>query len=206
MEKDSAKPSALTAEEFEAETLLAASGHICGDCGEDLHFVDELFLIQVVYLNRVGETFEMYFVEDEDGEFEYDPYFFHLECWEKNHETLGELVDETPAIIHPASIAVCSCCKSDILPWEVTGSIQFGELHRSQKTPNHEATLYFHVYGSNPTFMCLSCLIELNDQVIELWEDGVDQHGECIDGSHERCWRRGLCQRECKLDCEEAAE
>lgn len=200
------KPAALTDEEWAIQLLINESAHECAYCGEDIHSVEELQLLQVVYANRVNGKLEFYAIEDERGEYLYKSKFFHFMCWEEVQEGLAEITeDQEPPICDEIERRACECdsCTADIRHWETTGMVQFGELRRAKRMPNGDSTLYFDECNTAPRTFCISCLRTINHEVLEMWPE-ISHAGECAEGTLYRCWRDGGCRHGCRrLDAAE---
>lgn len=194
------KPAAYTDEEWLVQQLIDESEHACPYCGEDIHSVEELRLVQVVYANQLltGKV-EFYALEDEQGNYEHKPYFFHFVCWENVQERLEGIIEDNEPVFgnDDRKIRECDGCTASIYAWETTGLISFGELHRSQRKPNGENTFHFDECNSTPHVLCISCLWHINHEVLEMWEE-LNHNKECVQGTHSRCWRSGECRSFCK--------
>lgn len=162
---------ALTDEEWAVRLLLDESEHACAFCGEDIHSVEETRLVQVVYATSDPSSFCI--IENDEGEFQYKPYFFHFICWEDVQESLEEIVGDREPVLRDESRAVLECngCASDIYAWDTVGLISFGEFRRPHRRPNNESTFIFDECNSTPHILCLSCLNAVNHEVIEMWSE-----------------------------------
>lgn len=178
------------------------SGHACRRCNEKIMLTEEVYLLWVMAAHMNGE-FQVLPVESDEGDFLYPPQFFCFNCWEENCDDLINVEDKIQSVHNERGIFECVVCESDILIEEYFGQLLLGEIRCSQKMPNGEATNYFHWLenGREPLCICISCLKLLNDEVIEMWEEGVDQEGECDLGTHMRCWRFG-CDEQCDMTAE----
>jgi hypothetical protein len=195
----SVKPAALTDEEWAIQRLIDESEHACAYCEEDIHSVEELRLVQVVYSNKTPTGLEFYAIENDEGEYQYQPWFFHFTCWEDVQERLVEIIEDQEPVFDPLEQKAVECdgCTADIRPWETTGLISFGEIHRSQLMPNGENTFHFDTCNSKPHVLCISCLWHINNEVLEMWEE-LSHNGECAEGIASRCWRDGGCRSGCR--------
>lgn len=191
----------LTIEEFSVTT---PTGHICADCGEELKYNEEVWLLQVMHLQLMGtpppRQFAYYPVIDEHdarGDFLYEPYFFCFDCWELTYgEHKKEMADEPP-VIDDLAVIECTCCGSGIREFEYAGVVTLGEPHPSKRAPNFVRGPYFEPIRE-PDVLCLYCLMVINNSLIKLWDD-ISQNGECDDCLQMRCWR-GPCACTCHLD------
>jgi hypothetical protein len=169
------KPAALTDEEWALQLLINESAHACAYCKEDIHSVEELKLLQVVYVDCVNNETAFYTIDNGWGEYEYKPQLFHFMCWEEIQEELVDILDGQESLFDPDGPCVCTCngCAVSINPWEIVGIISFGELRRSKRTPNGESTFYFDDCNSVPDVLCSSCLAATNHEVLEMWTEAV---------------------------------
>ncbi len=193
---------ASVSDEWDLDSLINASDHICGYCGKDIHTVEEIKLLQVVYATGHQHAVNFLAVSDERGEFQYTPYFFHFMCWEEITESLEEFLDEREPVFDAAGQGTCECtgCTADIRSWETMGLVSFGELRRSNLMPNGESTFYFDECNTKPHTLCISCLKLINDEILEMWK-GLNHNGECAQGTQARCWRDGRCRFGCRRLC-----
>src|SRR5688572_24368528 len=106
------RPSALTNEEEELERLLWESGHVCADCGEPLHVLDELILVQVGY-PFLHQSLTFCAVEDDHGQYKYAPFFFHFSCFEDvcDNTSPDDPLEDAQWIIK------CTNCNAGIRAW-----------------------------------------------------------------------------------------
>lgn len=153
--------------------LINESEHVCASCGEDIHSVEELSLLQVVYVNFVDGALEFYAIESDQGEYQYKPQLFHIACWEDTRENLVEVLEDYEENVDEDAPSICECngCDARIRPWATLGVIHAGELHRSQLMPNGESALCFVDWNNTPNILCLSCLQVTNHEVLELWSE-----------------------------------
>lgn len=168
------------------------TGQTCAHCGEDLLVTDELVLVQIVIPQLAEDNqLAMPAFETAEGEYAYEPYFFHQHCWMEIDERLDELLQEEACepVDDAYSFRVCDTCKSGLRLNEPVALVSLGEIQRSKRVPNGEGTLSFQPYESQ-RFYCLSCIRAVNDDIIEMWEH-ISYGGECIQCTYDRCWRTG---------------
>ena len=182
----------------EIAEFIYDSGHECSRCREKIMLVEEVYLLWVVAA-RMNGSFQILPVESDEGDFLYPPQYFCFSCWEDNCEDLSNLENEIHQINDERGVCECIVCNSDILLNESFGQPILGEIRCSPRMPNDETTYYFHRLQKSELCICISCLKLLNDSVIEMWEEGVDQEGECEQGTHWRCWRSG-CTKHCEMN------
>lgn len=167
--------------------------HNCAYCDERIYVCDEVILVQIVYPNFVVDHIELYDIDNGCGGFEYEPWFFHLDCWESVMEELDELTEDAPPMLDPLSIFDCSHCKSGIRPWESSCLVTPGEFHRSPRAPNGVQDIHFEACLGEPQLLCTACIAMINDELFEMWED-FSHNGECTQGAYRRCWRGNCCE------------
>lgn len=188
---------------------LAALDLSCSSCAEDFGQGDEVVLVKIVRGQQVrdpavpsGLRKEAYDEIDDQGDYRFDPYFMHFECWELIAEEHSESIADLPPIWDDDTQALTFCCfcRNSIRAWEVFGLVLFGEVDASLRSPNGEhGNIKFRlVDDSEPQEVCLSCLRKISDDTLELW-DNLSDHGECADCTHLRCWRTDY--NPCKCPC-----
>ena len=183
----------------EAALLAYDSGHLCGRCNDPIMLVDEVYSLQVVIAN-IGENGGIEFslaLNEAGDDCLYEPIFFEIDCMEASAEDLVDIIEDEEPLADPYGILQCSLCKSDIRQGEILGLAEWGEIRASTKTPNGEASYTFWTEDKNPKVLCIGCLKRMDDDVHELWDEGVDQQGECEVGTYSRCWRFGCNQEHC---------
>ncbi len=181
----------------EVYEFIYDSGHACARCQRKIMLVEEVYLLWVVAA-RVNGGVNILPVESDEGDLLYPPQYFCFDCWEENCEGLTDYVDKIQPVYDDKGVFECSICDSAILIDESFGQPILGEFRCSVRQPDEEAAYYFHRLQERELCICIACLKILNDEVIEMWEEGVDQEGECDQGTHLRCWRVG-CSQQCDL-------
>ncbi len=183
-------------------TKMFYAGHRCALCSKRIMLTDSVAQLEVVY-PAVGPNGILagYAIEGDDGGYEYDPYHFHLECWDELHQQFFEEDNDAPPVYDPARLGIVEClfCSSDIRAWETSGMVSYGEIRRSQRSPNDQPTTYFELLDPERCFICLPCLWTVNKERLDMWTK-VTHVGECEEGMHMRCWRLGAgsCGNACK--------
>lgn len=178
------------------DSWLTESGFDCPWEEEPLSFGDPVALISVAIV-----------AQEENGRVRFDaaltaarddllhtPNVLSDSGWEAVVEQLEASLEETPARKLEDQYGVCRCnfCESSIRPGEVVVTVQLGELHRSQRSPNGKSGgVVFEPYNNPPTLVCLACENRLHDETVALWTSPVRQHRECDNGTLTRCWRNG---------------
>lgn len=169
------------------------AGHQCAECHEELLVTDELVLLQIV-IPQLNEMQQLVYppFETAEGNYAYEPYFFHSMCWDTIEERLHALLEEENCeTIHDQySFRVCNSCKSGLRLLEPVALVSAGEFQASKRSPNGERTVCFIPY--EPTrFYCLSCIRAVNDEFLEMW-DHISYQGECVQCTYQRIWRDGM--------------
>jgi hypothetical protein len=175
----------------------------CVSCNDHLHFTEEAVLLKVMYPSiEAGEEALKDFVVDEGenvGDYYYTPLFFEFACWEELAESLRLMVEDAPPVRHRTELLRCDFCDCSICEDEIMGTAYVGEFHVSNRLPNGEVTTKFDT-SANPYHVCIGCLVLLNDQELELWDDELNQGGECQECTHIRCWRyEATCSCPCHV-------
>lgn len=168
------------------------SGQFCTHpCQESIKFDDEVFLLSLAYPQIIGEHFLFSDALYDDGDYLYEPCFFCVNCWEHLEEEIRTQTKDTPPVEDDYAILECSTCGSGIRANEILGTIQFGELTASRRTPNGERAAMYVAQGQKKV-ICIHCLNVLNNDIVDvLWTHSVVQHAECQEGCALRCWRHG---------------
>lgn len=175
----------------------------CSQCGELLDFGETIIMVQVTRPEVHAEGLTLMPLLDDDGDFLYEHHFLHFGCWEEIADDYKKEVENTPPVLDGMGVIQCDTCQSSIREWETCGSVTHGELHRSRRSPSGAG------HGSNlapsgaPDVLCIHCLGKINDESLELWDEGVGQDGECDECQHVRCWRGFDCECVCHQEEEE---
>jgi hypothetical protein len=194
-------------EEEEEERRPGEAAQTCMACDAGLIYTEEIFMVVVEYpLFNGREPLHLDFKHDEgvyENDFYYEPLFFEFSCWESAAHSLRKMLEDAPPVKHPAELFKCSFCESSICDLEIYGAAYIGELHVSPRMPNGEPTDTF-VTIAKPDYICLGCLLLLDGDEIDLWDEELNQVGECQECSHIRCWRyEGQCRCPCHEESEE---
>jgi len=196
----------LEVEEEEEERQPGEAEQTCMACDAPLIYTEEVFKLVVEYpLFNGRETLHLDFQHDEgvyEGDFYYEPLFFEFSCWENATESLRKMLEDAPPVKHSTELFACSFCESSICDLEIYGAAYIGELHVSPRMPNGEPTDTF-VTIAKPDYICLGCLLLLDGEEIDLWDEELNQVGECQECSHIRCWRYGDGRCPCPCHTEE---
>jgi hypothetical protein len=185
-----------TEEEEETPNYMATE-EVCPSCGESIEFDQEVFLVQISVALHDGNSLVIKPATSEDGDFDFEPYFVDVECWEDLVKELRDKANDFPPTVHPRGVIECGVCGSSILPEEFFGAATIGELKLSQRRPNDRSAVRFHANGPADA-ICLSCLTYGNEEELELWDPEIlTQNGECSDCIHVRCWRGDACNCTC---------
>lgn len=187
---------------------LSESEYSCRSTGESIAYGDGVVAVSVMIatVNAQGIFAPNFAVIPEKDDLLWEPQFFSATGWEQVDEEL-EAADTT---FVQAAHNLCSCkyCRSGIADREVFVMFTFGEIHKSHRMPNGRGlnSPTFRPMDSNPTFMCLACYLYMHKNIVEIWEEHVQQHEECEDGTLGRCWRYG-CKAVLKsCDCSRASQ
>jgi hypothetical protein len=174
------------------------TGFVCTDCGDDITYMDEVFVLDVVQPMKCESGTLYYEVTDEQNPeegFIFEPYRFCFQCWEKNYEEIRNETQDEPPVLDTYSEHECVLCASGIRDQELAGRFTLGEFHVSARAPNGIRGPCFTPIG-NPDLLCLYCLSLLNDGYIDMWPD-LSENGECTDCIQARCWRYTECHCRC---------
>jgi len=172
------------------------SAEVCSACGDALHYTEEVVQLQI-FMSYRGPNNEVVLVpvQDDEGDFAYEPQYLEFDCWESLTEDLKSMIEDEPPVGHPRELLECSYCKSSICEWEIFATSYVGELHVSRRCPDNTSTSTFAAM-STPYVTCLSCLL-FQSYECDLWTEELSQTGECEECSHARCWREQGCSCPC---------
>lgn len=169
------------------------SGHICaaGDCGAELILTEDAVRLEVVIPQLVESNQVVYppFVT-QAGEFAYEPYHFHQQCWLEYVELLEQELEEYDARAMPDQHSFINCvvCYSGIRLLEPMGMVRHGCLQINRRNPNGEQSMFWHTNKFD--HICIACLRALNDDILNLWgETSISYMGECPACTYKRIWR-----------------
>ena len=183
-------------DEEDDELELAETDIHCTQCEDPLHLTEEVFLLRIIrpYVEEGRHVHED--VLDGNGNFKHPPAFFCFTCWEEEQENLETIQEDVPPVADPRGILLCDICRSDILEEESVALLQFGELHLSQRAPNHKHSPTFVELDSGK-HICTACLTHLEDTRTDpIWSEDIEPTPNvsvCIEGIFSRCWRYGTC-------------
>jgi hypothetical protein len=157
-------------------TFEEPTGCYCVQCTDEIDMVAEVFLLRIVQPFMVDGKLEHMDVAAPDGGYAYDPAFYCFDCWEAVQEELAEQLEDIPPLQHPAGLLLCDICQSDILQGEVVGVVSFGEIHWSERAPNHtRSPVFVDMDNGEPKHVCIGCLYHLEENRDHpLWENGVE--------------------------------
>jgi hypothetical protein len=184
----------------ELTTAAQPTGQICAECGNEISYMEEAWLLQVVTLQQIGGELQSLHIVDPDdpsGDFLFTPYFFCFSCWESQYDDLKDESADQPPVEDNGSVAECVCCGSSICEGEYCGLVSLGEFQLSRRAPSGMATAHFEMNHA-PDVLCMYCLAVLNESYIEMWDD-LSQFGECMDCIFTRCWRGAQCLCDCHV-------
>jgi hypothetical protein len=176
------------------------TGLTCCYDGEVIEYLDGVIVTFVVkpYIDNGQLVFHDQMTEDND-DYLYEPAFFHSKNWDEIEEKFQPYSDSAEALRVEGAICECHYCKSGILPGETMGVATFGEVLRSRRDPDLRGYgNHFDNMDRSPRIICVACLHVINDELHEIWPDGVTHNDACHEGISVRCWRDG-----CPGNCEQ---
>jgi hypothetical protein len=183
---------------------LLDTGLTCAWDGDVIEYTDLVIIVLMITPGLVSGpdgTPQLMFYDIMTGDqddYLYEPNIFHGKNWDEIEEQFRTYVKDHYPIEVPGSILNCAFCKSGILPGETTGVALVGEVHRSQRNPDLQVHgNHFEPLNKAPDIICVSCMMEINNDIHELWPDGVCHDEECPEGTFARCWRDG-CPGNCQ--------
>jgi hypothetical protein len=171
------------------------TGCCCVHCVEEIEMVAEVFLLRIVQPLMSGRQLQHVDITTPDGGYRYDPAFFCFDCWEEVEEELTQQMEDIPPLQHAAGLILCDICQSDVLQGEAVGVISFGEIHWSERAPNHNRSpVFVDMDNGEPKHICIGCIHHLEEnRKHPLWPEGVDPvPGMTVDNLDDlfgRTWR-----------------
>jgi hypothetical protein len=187
-------------EDTDPERWLRDTGLTCPYDDDVIEYTDAVIAILVVkpYTDPIDGGLKFYDLPTEDNsDYLYEPVLFHCRNWEEVEEKLVKFLQDRRPVPVQNPLLTCKFCQSGILAGETMGIATLGEILRSQRNPDLKSYgNHFENLDRNPAFICISCLMDLNKEVHELWPDGVCHGEECETGTYARCWRSG-CPGNC---------
>lgn len=149
------------------------TGRECDCCGEGLLYADEVFVLTIAEAaEENGQVFQD-FLRDEDGDYRYQPYMMHLECWEEVLDYIDDATADQPPMEAEDGIMKCSRCTSTIGNFEPFVAATFGEISVSERSPNGLPSATFEALN-NVTPVCLACIVHVIDDHFDEWEELVE--------------------------------
>ncbi len=187
------------------DSWIKDTGLTCAYDEDSIEYTDAIVALMVVkpYIEQGSGALMFYDVRTEDfSDYYYEPVVFHSYNWDTIEEGLaGYVVLRAPTAIAGALLE-CRFCKSGILAGETMGIATLGEVLRSQRNPDLKVYgNHFENLDRNPSYICIVCLLDLNNEVHEIWPEGVCHENECEEGTRAHCWRSG-----CPGDCPKKVE
>lgn len=171
----------------------------CAQCEDEIEFLDEVFIIQVVRVEVHEDMPTLMPLLDEHGDFLYEHYFLHFKCWEEIVYEHKEEMEDTPPVEDELGLIRCDVCGSSIREYETCAAVTCGEIHRSKRSPSGQGHGQDFISLGAPDVLCIHCISSINEYWITFWEGGVTQlnEGECLECQHARCWRAFDCGCTC---------
>lgn len=167
--------------------------HVCAHCLDAIPQDGGAVLVMLCLPHFADEVHYFPLLDDETGEPEVEPLFFHLDCWDEVLENIEELTEDEPPVEEPDSMLTCDCCQSSIRMGERVATISTGEFEKSQRLGG----LLFIENEVAPDVMCLPCASRMADAAeIDPWTH-INQNGECYTCMRARCWRKYRCTCDC---------
>jgi hypothetical protein len=157
-------------EEEDDPHLWCETQHQCPCCQEMLVYTDEIFLLEVTQAAQDGGQILTEPLLGIDGDYQFEPYMLHFQCWEEMQEQIQDMVRDQPPMECEDGILYCSCCKSTIGNFEPFVAVTFGEIQVSQRTPNGEpADKMLRLAPMDP--VCLACIVNVFEENFDDWEE-----------------------------------
>lgn len=189
-------PDDVVEEDDDDEELFEPTGCFCAQCENELEMVEEVFLLRLVQSQVIQGALHHNDILAPDNNYKYAPAFFCFDCWEELVEEIRGHQDDSPPVVDQAGIILCDICESDVLPGELVGLAQFGEIHWSDRAPNGLHSPVF-VDMNDEKHICVGCLQLMQEERNDLiWPDELEPvpgFDVCEDGLFARCWRHGNC-------------
>lgn len=173
----------------------------CPFCGKKIVIDEQVILATVVTPHFANGGLVTIDVVDDDGDYTYDPTFYHQECWSEMYYDYENFIKHKKPVGCASSLVECDLCTSDILAEETSVLVLTGNVTKSPRSPNNLISLSFEVPPglAYRAILCIECASKMKyteGNHSALWP-GLDHSGECERGLRERCWRSG-CSTSCK--------
>ena len=154
----------------ENEIQITESCQVCPRCGEIISFGEPADEMLVGALTDRGFELAM-----ENDALEYDPGYYHHECWIETYQEVLAEAPEPPSHIPAESIMTCAICKNGIALGENFGRFQLGKIKRSRYCPDGEEAEEFEAAEGAFTrqVLCMCCM-----QVVDIADGNDDEQEE----------------------------
>ena len=131
------------------------SDQTCNRCGKSIVFGELADEMLVGRITNAG-----YQVAVEEGMLEYDPAYYHHECWAETFEEVKDLNPKPTADVTDDAFMVCAACGGGIAFNEPVGRYRLGVLARSMFRPNNEDAEDFVPQDGhqNIQVLCIHCV------------------------------------------------
>lgn len=171
------------------------TGCCCVHCTDEIGMVEEIFLLRIVFPFLTNGELQHVDATRRDGGYAYEPAFWCFDCWEATQEELAEQQEDCPPMQNSTGIILCDICQSDVLPGEAVGLLSFGEIHWSERSPNHtRSPVFVDMDNGEPKHICIGCLYHLEENRDHpLWPEGIEpapgHAAPTVDDLFGRTWR-----------------
>ena len=152
------------------DPLYFETQHMCPCCQEYLVYTDEVYLVEVTEAAQDGGRIATQPMISDEGDYLYEPYIMHFQCWEEVLEQIREATQDQPPVECVDGILFCKCCGSTIGNFEPYVAAYIGEIRVSQRSPNLTKNDKIERYpDADP--ICLACIVHVFEEHFEDWED-----------------------------------
>jgi hypothetical protein len=136
----------------------------CSRCGKSIMYGESSVEVLVGILDDYGFQLAL----DDDNELEFDPVYYHENCWLETYDDTSNSVKDVPTTTPANSILTCSVCGCGIPIDEQFCRLRRGMVARSVYCPNGEQADEFEANTgvSDILVLCLSCfhMAEINNE------------------------------------------
>jgi hypothetical protein len=147
-------------EDLENAATIVAAFYTCPHCEEPVETETELVALEISVFRTAGDH---PVAKDINGDYSFQPYLLHRECWELVEDSARETVADMPVKLVTAG--ACRTCRGSLLEDDGCVRATAGELVESRVDG-----LTFQ-RQEPPQVSCLLCLASSIEELFDEWQD-----------------------------------
>lgn len=147
-------------EDLENTPSIVTTFYTCPYCEEQVETETELVALEISIFRTAGNH---PVAKDTYGDYSFQPYLLHRECWEELEESARETVADTPVKL--VTSEACSTCRGSLFEDDPCVLATAGELAESRVDG-----LTFQ-RQELPKVSCLLCLASHIEEMFDEWQD-----------------------------------